>query len=302
MLVYQIGEIAVICEPKVAIVLINWNSFNDIDVCIKSILQLDYNNYHIVVVDNSSSDDSLEKIKQRYPANIYIESNINLGFGRANNLGINHAFLLHAEYCWILNSDTVVEKSSLRYLVRTMEKDKRLGAAGSSLMEYDEIDKIQAMGGGRCWEKIGITTTYKEQEDFLEHITGASFFVKSSVMKEIGCFDKNFFFFMEDTDLSIRIRKKGYRLGLCPQSLVYHKGGSSFQATRGEKNINSELYYFESLGIFMKKHSNLFYLLIRLLLMILSRMKRMQFDRILLLSKAMVTGYLSGKSKKFENE
>ena len=291
-----------ILDPKVGIILINWNSYSDIDMCIQSILQLDYNNYQIIVVDNSSSDNSVEKIKQKYPETICIESPINLGFGRANNLGIDRALLLCAEYCWILNSDTIAEKSSLSYLVQTMENNKKFGAVGSTLMEYNKVDKIQAMGGGRCWEKMAITTSYKKEMDVLEHIIGASFFIKSDIIEATGCFDRDFFFFMEDTDLSIRIRKMGYILGFCKQSVIYHKGGSSFKSKKGEKNVSSEIYYFESLGIFMRKHSGPIYFSIRMMLMILSRMRRMQFDRILPLSKVMVEGYLSGKSKKFVNE
>lgn len=291
-----------IFDSNVGIILINWNSYNDVTTCIYSLSQMEYKSFQIIVIDNASSDNSLEKIKKDHPDVFYIESPNNLGFGRANNLGINFALQLGVDYCWILNSDTIVEKSSLYHLTQLMKSDKRLGAIGSALMTYDDKDEVQAMGGGRCYAKMAITTSYKEVVCELEHIIGASFFVRGDVIKALDGFDRDFFFFMEDTDLSLRIRKAGYILGLCAESLVYHKGGSSFEHSKKEKNINSEIYYYESLGIFMKKHSNLFYLLFRIMIMITNRIRRMQFDRILLLSKTMLWGFLSGKSVKFGNE
>ena len=281
-------------KVNVGIVLLNWNSYYDSSECIRSILRSSHSHYRIYVVDNNSQDDSAEQLKTEFGDKIVLIYNeANLGFAKGNNIGINQAIIDGSDYIWVLNNDTVVNSESLASLVAYMRSDYDIGLSGSVLYEYLEPWEIQAWGGGTYNKFLGTTRSVKKKKDGIQHIIGASMFFSVECLKKCGMFDERFFFYMEDTELSLRIRDRGYKIGVAENSFVFHKGGSSTGEVKGIKSEKSDLLYARAVGAFMRTQKFPIYLVVlRVCLMIFNRLKRRQYNRVISIVNSLRLGYL----------
>lgn len=291
--------------PKVAIIILNWNNWRDTIECLESLQRLTYKNYQIIVVDNGSIDDSIEKVKawahgkirikssffdynlnnkslewieydrktaelggdveiekkiDLLPSNqrlVIIRNEYNLGFAGGNNVALR--YILHNlhqyAFFWMVNNDTVVDKTALEMLVR-----KAMGGTskiiGSKVLWYEYPEVIQTAGGGRILPWLGVTKAINEnarfddKENVFDYISGTSLFAQVDVLKNVGLFDESYFLYWEEVDWCERARKKGYRLGYEPQSLVWHKVGSSLC------HVSPLADYYNAMGMvyYLKKH------------------------------------------------
>lgn len=236
-------------NPKIAIIVINWNGFDDTVECLKSLKKLDYNNFKIVLVDNNSKNNQGSKLKEIFPDIHLIKNKINRGFTGGNNDGIKWAQENGFEYVWLLNNDTVVERESLKYQISHF-KDKSVGAVGSKIKIYG-TDLIWSKGiyllkisflppEIKFFSNIdeGKKDTIYETTRELKYISGCSILLKTK-LKNIF-FDEKFFAYCEDMDLCYRIRKEGYKLLYEPRSVVYHK---TFRSYNGRKFSKTAAYY-----------------------------------------------------------
>ena len=220
--------------PKVYIILLNWNSGEITKECINSLLRIDYFNYEIIVVDNGSTDGSLQALKCLFPDVIFIENDKNLGFTGGNNVGMQFALGHEADYVLILNNDTIVERNFLKELIRAAESDPDVGVTTCKIYSYDEPDKLWAAGGGvnKFWLKsypYGAGEFDKGQYDIpckVEFVSGCCMLVKRRVIETVGMFDERFFAYSEDLDWCIRIIQSGFRMKYVPTSRIWHRYGS----------------------------------------------------------------------------
>jgi GT2 family glycosyltransferase len=248
-------------EPLVYIIIVNFNGWQDTLECLTSLQTLSYKNYGVIVVDNASQNESVEKIKQHSPQHMLIESSSNLGFSGANNLGIREAQAREASYVWLLNNDTVVETSALSALVDKMELEPGLGMVGSTLIFYADQNCIQARAGGSYHKWTGFTFHLGEGEDVpspvniadiekkLDYIVGASLLVRENLLQKIGLMPEQYFLYYEDVDWGLRAKAVS-KLGYAPDSRVYHKVGSSIGTTQAQqdpkKRFRAEYYSVRS--------------------------------------------------------
>lgn len=239
-------------QPPVSIVILNWNGWADTIECIRSVQSITYKNYKIVVVDNSSTDSSIEKIKSEYPSLEILLSPSNLGFGGGNNIGISHSIDKGAKYIWLLNNDTIVHENSLGRLVEVAEADDMIGAVGSSISDFKFPYNTQSWGGGRISFLFG-RTWHLKRPGKIDYLTAASMLIRSSIIQSVGIFDSKYFMYWEDVDLSIRIKKFGYKLAVADLSRVYHKESVSL----GKENPLMDAYYNYSATRFFTKHSKI---------------------------------------------
>jgi len=257
-------------QKKAYILLLNWNGWKDTVECVNSILNNTYSNYQIVIVDNDSQDNSVEKIKnwidqdlkelvdyieynrEQIETGIYekgngakdgnqiviIQSKRNYGFADGNNLGLQYILGQgDAEYVWLLNNDTVIEKDSLTYMVSFAESNASVGLVGAKLLYYDEPNRIQTLGGGNnvTWKNAGEWIKNNELEnesndqdfELTGYVCGASIFVKKNVIEDIGLLDPNFFMWVEEVEWCIRASKLGHKMAYCSKAKVWHKEGAS---------------------------------------------------------------------------
>jgi GT2 family glycosyltransferase len=217
--------------PKVSIIILNWNGLQDTLECIESVFKLNYENYEIVIVDNGSSDDSAENIKKIYPTITIIKNSKNLGYTGGNNLGIRYALKNGSDYVWLLNNDTIVEKDSLKYLIKTFDTSKEVGLVSPIIYYYNAPEKIQFCGWVVDWMNCEVKEPSANEiiikKEFIEGrdvcLWGTALVIKSDVIKKIGFLDEKYFAYWEDIDYSIKALRAGFRNVIEINSHIYHK-------------------------------------------------------------------------------
>lgn len=251
-------------DKKVSIILLNYNTSNDLIECIKSLNNIEYSNYEIIVVDNCSKKDEIEKLdnylKKRNDI-IFIKSNKNNGFAGGNNLGIEYALDRKTDYILLLNSDTLVNKDFLKILVDTAEKDKdNIGVVTGKIFYYPDKKKIWYAGGYIDWRKF-IGRHYGEGEydrgqyDEIKSIT----FSSGCLMLINASLDFNkylpeeYFMYYEDVDYCARVIDSGFKIIYNPKSIIYHKIGSS---SGGEQSAFTIRWSNRGRYIFMNKYKH----------------------------------------------
>jgi len=233
---------------------------------------------------------------------LLVRSESNLGFAGGNNIGLKYFLKFeHFEFVWLLNNDTVVRPDTLMNLVQFgIESNSSIGVIGSKLFNYYQPTVLQAVGGryykwfGKINE-IGAGQIDSGQWDMTEfdvdYVIGASMFVKKKFVERVGLMEENYFLYFEELDWAIRGKRKGWGLGFCHESRVYHKMGSSIN--QGKKNENSELSDFYSSRNKILIALNFFpYTLITLypafLRFIINRVRIRQYSRIYMLLKILI--------------
>jgi GT2 family glycosyltransferase len=255
--------------PKVYIVILNYNSYEDTVECLDSIKAIDYPNYNVVIVDNKSTDGSGIKIKEKLKDILFISSNDNKGYANGNNLGIEYALKNGAEYICVLNNDVVVETDFLTKVINKFKDDSTLGIVGSCICDYYERDKIQSFGAyinlytglAQANYKGYEYKSLKDKVKEVDYLGGACFVVKRDVFSKIGTIPENYFLFFEETEFCFKAKKAGFKLICLKDSRVYHKGSSTISKFAGLS------YYFLNRNrvVFMRRNSNLFQMIIFLL-------------------------------------
>ena len=191
---------------------------------------------------------------------IFVRNGSNLGYAAGNNVGIRVAIeRLGAAYVWVLNNDTIVERAALARLTDEMTLRPDVAVLGSRLMQYGSPGTIQALGGGTVDARFGHETQLgRGQTEHagiddaceLEHVVGASMFVRASAVLDVGLIDESYFLYREETDWCIELRKRGWRLMYCPHSVVWHKEGRSV----GFKSALHDYYAVRNMLYLIQKH------------------------------------------------
>lgn len=221
--------------PKVSIIILNWNGFEDTIECIESLKKITYPNYEIVVADNASSGDDVRILKEKYGDYIHMIANDqNYGFPEGNNIGMRYALGKGTDYLLLLNNDVIVDCEFLSKLVKVAEDDASIGIVGSKIYYYHRPNRIQAAGGKIRWW-LGDIKVYGEQEDVGQYdyiaerdfVYGTSFLIKKAVIDKISFMDPYFFFSVEEYDYCTRAKRAGFKVMYVSQSKVWHKAGAS---------------------------------------------------------------------------
>jgi len=221
---------------KVSIIIPNYNGQKYLGECIDSLYRIDFprEQYEIIIVDNASSDNSIEFISSTYPDIVLIKAEENLGFASGCNLGIKNS---SGEYIVLLNNDTVVAPNWLKELVAVADSDKDVAIAGSKLLFKLKPNEIQnAMSflttrgdGGDMGSHQPDEGQYDTTREVMA-VCGASMLIKRTLVEDIGAFDEDFFAYYEDMDLCYRTRLYGKKIVFAAKSIVYHV----HSATSGE--------------------------------------------------------------------
>lgn len=210
--------------PKVNIVIVNLNGSHHLEKCLSSLLNTSYPRFDVIVVDNNSSDDSVSLIKANFPQCMVIALDENKGFAIANNIGTNGA---DGKYLAFLNNDTIVTPNWLNELVSVMESDDRVAITQSRLLRLDgEVDSTGdfATHLGRVYSST--KDRFDEPRKILS-ARGAAMLVRKTFFLAEGGFDKDYFVSFEDVEIGWKAWILGYKVLMVPNSLVYHKAGST---------------------------------------------------------------------------
>ena len=257
-------------EPKVAIIIINWNTYQLTYNCLKSLELCTYNNKTIFFVDNGSNDGSGDKIALEFPEINCINNQKNEGFTGANNKALKVILKQNFDYVLLLNNDTEVKPDFLSLMQASMDSDNNLAATQPLILDFPNKNTIWNAGGSfNTFFGLSKTRckgmTYKPNlkiETLTEWISGCCILVKIAVIKEVGLLDNRFFAYFEDVDWSIRMTNLGYKLGVVPKSIIYHhsSGSTKRNNTTNEGNLSPYAHYLNVRNhiYLIKKHNFLF--------------------------------------------
>jgi GT2 family glycosyltransferase len=248
-------------SPKVSVIIVNWNNFKDTAECLESLRKVDYPNFEVMVVDNGSSGNDTNLLRQGFGDFIkLIVSDRNLGFAGACNLGIKDALTRGAEYIALLNNDTVVAPDFIEAMVNVAQSDRKLGVAGGKIYCYELPETIWFAGGilnygtGSTPVRGSGETDKGQFEEIVEvdWICGCYMFITRDALQAAGMLDARFFFGWEDVDFCVRAARKGFKILFIPGSKIWHKG---FGVEKRERLVGMPVYY-ATRGQFLLMHKH----------------------------------------------
>jgi len=255
-------------KDKVAIVIVNWNTYKLTRSCIVSLNKCVHKNFEIFLVDNNSSDDSVEKLKKEFKDLHFILNNKNAGFCKANNQAIKKILSENTfNFIMLLNSDTEVSPFFIKPLIETFKSNENIGAVQPLILNWSDKSTIWKYEGV-INKTFGITShinknkifSVENMKSYTEWASGCCIFTTPSIFKEVGLFDEIFFAYYEDVDWSIRLKKQNYLIALSKLSEVYHHESGSSKSlkkhTEGYLSPKSHYYNFRNHIIFLRKHKS----------------------------------------------
>lgn len=254
-------------KVEVSVIIVNYNTCRMTAECINSVFErTKCNTFEVILIDNASTDGSKEYFEKDLRIS-YIYLSENIGFGRANNVGIKSAV---GNFLFLLNSDTLLIGDVIQDMVEFVNEhvELRLGALGTCLVDslgQDILSFGQFLSPSRIYyrlcEKTGLcrsyeTNTYHKLADRkyvnVDHISGADLFIPTNVIKELGDFDSTFFMYYEETDLEKRMDDAGYvRIVLNVRKIIHFEGGS-FVAKK--QNFLRNSLIVKSMMLYIQKH------------------------------------------------
>src|SRR3990167_3516652 len=218
-------------NPKVAIVIVTWNKKSYVMELLTSLRNINYDNHDIIVVDNASTYDTCQAIREQFPHVNLIVNSENLGGTGGFNTGLRYVLQKGSyKYTWLLDNDAVVERETLIELVKVMEEDDEVGITGSVIMEPD-MDMIVELGAFVSWSIGTWKPNYRNNrlsamEDIgtteVDYVAACSSLVRNEALYKIGVMDERYFIHWDDIDLSLRAKQAGYKVMASPKSKAYH--------------------------------------------------------------------------------
>jgi GT2 family glycosyltransferase len=252
--------------PDLSVIVVNWNTKELLQACLESVrVHISGIAYELIVVDNGSTDGSVDMLREQFPEVRLIANTENLGFAAANNQAIRVA---KGRAVLLLNSDTELIENSFRILYDFLFSRDEIGAVGGRLI-YPSGAPQWSYGfapslGRMLWITLSgflriqrgrkpgaVIPDPADPARPVEYIVGADLMIKRTVLDQVGLLDDTFFAYFEETDLCTRIRQAGHQIWYTPATSIIHRIGSSF----GPESANRLRIYYTSLFQYLQKHS-----------------------------------------------
>jgi GT2 family glycosyltransferase len=216
-------------SPKLVVIVLNYNGLRFLKGCFDSLLNQTYPNMDIIMVDNASSDRSVEFVRENFPSIQIVRNAINMGFAEGNNIGIRYALQLNADFVLVLNNDTLLEKTAIRAMVDTAVSMPEVGIVGPLIRDLDNPGIVQELGLDCDVLAYPIPTASPMRGGVVNsfYVSGCAMLIKSQVLVDAGLFDSSYFIFAEDLDLCWRARLAGYQVVATSNATIYHKSGGT---------------------------------------------------------------------------
>lgn len=253
---------------KLSIIIVNFNVKAFLQNCLLSVRKsLEDIPSEIIVVDNASDDGSVEIIKKNFPDVKLIELSENLGFSKANNIGLKIA---KGEYICLLNPDTIVEEDTFNTMIRFMESHPEAGMAGCKILNPDgtfqlacrrsfptpwvAFTKIFGLSAlfpkSKLFARYNITYLDENQTYEVDAISGSFMFLRRDVYEKVGGLDESFFMYGEDLDWCFRIKEAGFKIYYVHSTKIIHFKGESTKRS----NIDEVKHFYNAMRLFVRKH------------------------------------------------
>ncbi|MCD6352886.1 MAG: glycosyltransferase family 2 protein [Proteobacteria bacterium] len=257
-----------------SVIIVNWNTRELTLECIESVYanKKDFS-LETIVVDNGSQDGSVEAIREAFPLVQILENRENAGFARAVNQGLK---IVQAPFILLLNSDARLTPAAIKSFLDFMKVTSQAAVAGGNYLNedstpqnsFDNYPKLFSELLNKSLLRIVFPAKYpskKQQYEKpleVESVIGAAIVLRRSAIEEVGLLDEDYFFFLEETDWCLRMRKEGWKVFHLPEATIYHLQGQS----KEKDPARAWIEYYRSLYLFFKKHrSPLSYITLRIL-------------------------------------
>lgn len=260
----------------VSVIIINYNTKDLTLASIESVFKYTKNvTFEIILVDNASSEEIYPEVSRLYPTVKTVLNKENIGFGKANNKGIEIA---SGEFVFLLNSDAFLTSNALEFFVEFMRKpeNQNVAVCGGELytgrkdttVSYGNFpslfDAFSSIGFFLLYRKFhykyvasGIVNSDPTTRA-VDYINGAAMFIRKSVLDKVGIFDKDFFLYFEETELSYRIHKAGYQSMIIPEVRMIHLGSAS-QKPKANFNYVNFFHYCRGRNLYFTKCNGVIY-------------------------------------------
>jgi len=220
-------------KPLISVIIVNYNGKRHLEKCFESLMKIDYEKYEIILVDNNSTDNSIEFVKNTQPSVIIIKLDKNYGFAEPNNIG---AKIAKGDLLLFLNNDTIVMPNFISEMVKVLTQDSKIAICQSLLLKPNgTVDS-----SGDFVDVLGRAYSSREKVSEVKEILsarGASMMVRKNFFWEMGGFDKYFFATFEDVDLGWNAWIFGYKVVVAPNSIVYHSRSQTV------KNLSNQVRF-----------------------------------------------------------
>ena len=270
----------------VSIIIVNFNTRDVLKKCLLSIYKFTKGiKFEVIVVDNSSSDSSVEMLKKDFQKVRVIENKNNLGFGTGNNQG---AKITVGRYLCFLNPDVVLTENSLEKLFKKLDKNPEDGVCGPKILNLKKVIQqsvgffpnlpqvfwwmtfIDDLPFGKFLKPYHVDhDSFYQKEQEVDWITGAAMVINKIIFNKVGGFDENIFLYGEEVELCYRIKKAGFKVLYFPETKVIHIGQAS---TKG--NIAAITGEYKAISYFYRKYKNIYARLFAYLLLELGALAR----------------------------
>ena len=248
-----------VATPLVYVLTLNWNGKQWLGDCLSSVLAMDYPNFEVAVVDNGSTDGSVEFVRERFPNVHVVENGSNLGYARGFNAGLAYAYACGADFFLIMNNDTVIDCGALRALVATAQSQPRAGFVSGKVYWHDRPSVLQTVGKTEhpiYWSGPDVGADEEdcgqydkvEERPFMDDIF---VLVPRQLYEEIGGYDPQLFLQGEEFDWQARAKERGWRLYYAPDAKLWHYGSRSMG---GQGSPISEYFFVRNHLVVMAKH------------------------------------------------
>ena len=243
---------------KLSVVIVNYNVRQYLTACLDSVaIALDGIEGEVFVVDNNSSDDSVDFVSRHYPWVHLINNKENLGFSKANNIAIRQSV---GEYVLLLNPDTLVDKETFKGVLQFMDLHPDAGGAGVKMYNGDgtiapESRRAIPTPFVAARKMLGFTKSYYmshlswDEAAQIQVVSGAFFMIRRKALEQVGLLDEDFFMYGEDIDLSYRLLKGGWQNWYIPYSIIHYKGQSTKKSDFRYVHV-----FYQAMLIFFRKH------------------------------------------------
>lgn len=249
-------------DKSINICVLTYNNFIDTFECLKSLKNLEDDFHSLTIIDNGSTDNSILKLRQKFPDVRILRLSENVGVPRGFNLGIQYSLQKGFDYIFLLNNDTVLSPDTLIELMKVEKIDKNFGLAMPQILFYqqksEEESRKNIWSDGGYYRKFPPGFVQKDNRkniDFntprmIDFAPACGILIPRHTIEKIGLFDPSFFFFFEDWDYSIRTQEAGLNIWCMPNAKLWHKVSKSTKK-------NKKFYWYirgESTAIFYQKH------------------------------------------------
>ena len=220
-------------NSSVYILVLTFNRWNETRECLASVYASDAANARVVVMDNGSTDETLDALPREFPQVHLIQNPTNLGYAEGNNVGLRYALEQDAEFAVVLNNDVVVARDWLVPLMEAAVRESDAAFLGPLVYHASEPNVIQSAGGmlPRDWHSYHRGANDIDRQQFskveaveVDWLTGCTVLARCAALREIGLLDPAFYMYGEDIDWCVRATRAGYRVLFVPQAHVWHKG------------------------------------------------------------------------------